>query len=125
MAYRKIDIRHFRSAALLASTLVRNCRLAYVHLSAATRTVTAGTRDHVVNLRLAHKLIAEAEHERGSYVVRGREAAREVQFMAEAGLVKATESLDIDPPQAVITKITHAGHQFYHALNNVRSFANS
>ena len=77
-----------------------------------------------MNLRLAHKLIAEAEHEQhGFYVVRGREAAREVHLMAEAGLIKAKESRDRDPPEAVITRITRAGHQFYRALNNVRSFA--
>ena len=77
-----------------------------------------------MNLRLAHKLIAEAEHEpHGFYVVRGREAAREIHLMAEAGLVKATESYSVDPPEAVITRITHAGHQFYRALNNVRSYA--
>jgi hypothetical protein len=45
--------------------------------------------------------------------------------MAEAGLVNATESFDVDPPEAVITRITHASHQFYRALNNVRSFAKS
>jgi hypothetical protein len=78
-----------------------------------------------MNLRLAHKLITEAEHERGAYVVRGHEAAREVQLMARAGLVKAKESDELDPNEAVITRITHAGHQFYRALNNVRSFANS
>jgi hypothetical protein len=77
-----------------------------------------------MNLRLAHKLIAEAEHESDSVcVVRGREAAREVHLMAQAGLVKARESFEVDPPEAVITGITHAGHQFYRALNNVRSFA--
>lgn len=79
-----------------------------------------------MNLHLAHKLITEAEHERhGFYVVRGHEAAREVHLMAEAGLVKASESYDVDPPQAVITRITHAGHQFYRALHNVRSFSSS
>jgi hypothetical protein len=79
-----------------------------------------------MNLRLAHKLITRAEHERDHvYVVRGREAAREVHLMAQAGLVKARESFDVHPPEAVITRITHAGHQFYGALNNVRSFATS
>jgi hypothetical protein len=79
-----------------------------------------------MNLRLAHKLIGEAEHESdGVYVVRGREAAHEVYLMAEAGLVEAMDSFDVDPPQAVITRITHAGHQFYRALNNVRSFSRS
>jgi hypothetical protein len=77
-----------------------------------------------MNLRLAHKLITEAEHERHGFdVVRGREAAREVHLMAEAGLVKAKETAERDPKEAVITRITHAGHQFYRALNNVRSFA--
>jgi hypothetical protein len=38
--------------------------------------------------------------------------------------VKATESDKSDPPEAMITRITHAGHQFYHALHNVRSFSN-
>ena len=51
-----------------------------------------------------------------------RREAREVHLMAEAGLVKATQSDKSDPPEAMITKITHAGHQFYHALHNVRSF---
>jgi hypothetical protein len=78
-----------------------------------------------MNLRLAHKLIGEAEHEPAPYLVRGREAAREVHLMAEAGLVNATASLDVDPPEAVITRITHAGRQFYRAVNNVRSFAHS
>jgi hypothetical protein len=77
-----------------------------------------------MNLRLAHQLIAEAEHEpHGFYVVRGREAAREVHLMAEAGLIKATELDDLDPSEAVITRITNAGHQFYRALNNVHSFS--
>jgi len=79
-----------------------------------------------MNLRLAHKLITEAEHEPGGFhIVRGREAAWEVHLMAEAGLIKATESFDVDPPKAVITSITHAGHQFYRALNNIRSFSRS
>jgi hypothetical protein len=77
-----------------------------------------------MNLRLAHKLIAEAEHKpHGFYVVRGREAAREVHLMAEAGLIKATELDDLDPKEAVITRITNAGHQFYRALSNVQSFS--
>jgi hypothetical protein len=81
---------------------------------------------HIMNLRLAHKLIADAEHAPlGSLKVRGREAAWEAHLMAEAGLVKATESEQLDPPEAVITGITHAGHHFYHALKSVRSFSNS
>jgi hypothetical protein len=81
---------------------------------------------YIVNLRLAYKLIAEAEHEpQGFLKVRGREEAREVHLMAEAGLVKASESAESDPPEAMITRITHAGHQFYRALHNVRSFSHS
>jgi hypothetical protein len=77
-----------------------------------------------MNLHLAYKLIDQAEHEpRGFLKVRGREEAREVHLMAEAGLVNATESRS-DPPEAMITRITHAGHHFYHALRNVRSFSN-
>ena len=80
---------------------------------------------HIMNLRLAHKLIAEAAHEPlGSLRVSGREVAREVHLMAEAGLVKAIVSDEVDPPEAVITRITHAGRQFYRALNNVPSFSN-
>jgi hypothetical protein len=81
---------------------------------------------YIMNLRLAHKLIAEAEHQPlGALKVRGREEAKEVHQMAEAGLVKAIESYEVDPPEAVITRITHAGHQFYRALNNLRSFSNN
>lgn len=77
-----------------------------------------------MNLPLAHKLIAEAEHQPTGFLkVRGREAAREVHLMAEAGLVKAIESDELEPTEAAITRITHAGHQFYRALSNVRSFA--
>ena len=79
-----------------------------------------------MNLRLAFKLIAEAEHHpRGILKVRGRDEAREVHLMAEAGLIKANESDKSDPPEAMITRITHAGHQFYRALRNVRSFSHA
>jgi len=77
-----------------------------------------------MNLRLAYKLIAEAEHQpRGILKVRGREEAREVHLMAEAGLIKERELDKSDPSEAMITRITHAGHQFYRALRNVRSFS--
>jgi hypothetical protein len=77
-----------------------------------------------MNLRLAYKLIAEAEHQpRGILKVRGREEAREVHLMAEAGLIKESESDKSDQSEAMITRITHAGHQFYRALRNVRSFS--
>ena len=77
-----------------------------------------------MNLRLAYKLIAEAEHQpRGFLRVRGREEAHEVHLMAEAGLIKANQSDESIPTEAMITRITHAGHQFYRALRNVRSFS--
>ena len=52
-----------------------------------------------MNLPLAHKIIGEAEHHQpsGFLKVRGREEAREVHLMAEAGLIKATESNELDP----------------------------
>jgi hypothetical protein len=79
-----------------------------------------------MNLRLAHKLITEAEKQPSGFCkVRGREEAHEVQLMAEAGLIKADELNDPDPKEAVITRITHAGHQFYRAFNQLRSFANN
>jgi hypothetical protein len=79
-----------------------------------------------MNLQLAHKLIAEAERRPSGFLkVTGREAAHEVHEMAQAGLVKATESDDWDPTEAVITRITYAGHHFYRALRNVRSFADN
>jgi hypothetical protein len=81
---------------------------------------------HIMNLQLAYKLIAEAKHApMGSLKVRGREAAWEVHLMAQAGLVKAAESESLDPPEAVIIGITHAGHQFYQALRSVRRFSKS
>ncbi len=53
-----------------------------------------------MNLRLAYKLLAEAEHKpHGFLKVRGQEEAREIHLMAEAGLVKATESDKSDPPK--------------------------
>ncbi len=79
-----------------------------------------------MNLRLAYKLIARAEHQPlGFLKVRGREEAREVHLMAEAGLVKATESDKSDPPEAMITKITHAGHQFLSRAPQRAQFSHS
>ena len=79
-----------------------------------------------MNIRLAHRIIGAAEAQPFGFLkVRGSELAREVQEMAKAGLVKASESDQMDPTEAVITRVTHAGHQFYRALNNVRSYAHS
>ena len=79
-----------------------------------------------MNLHLAYKILGDAEAQpAGVLKVRGREAAHEVYEMAEAGLVRAAEPAAPDPNEAVITRITHAGHQFYRAFRNVRSFANS
>ena len=77
-----------------------------------------------MNLQLAYKILGDAEaNPAGVLQVKGREAAREVYLMAEAGLVRAAEPTVIDPQEALITRITHAGHQFYRAFRNVRSFA--
>jgi hypothetical protein len=79
-----------------------------------------------MNLLLAHKLIGAAEHQpAGCLKVRGREEAREVHLMAEAGLIQAAESNELDPPEAVITRVTHAGHQFYRALKQRPCFWNN
>ena len=77
-----------------------------------------------MNLPLAYKILGDAEaNPAGVLKVRGREAAHEVYLMAEAGLVRADEPAPEHPTEAVITRITHAGHQFYRAFRNVRSFA--
>lgn len=77
-----------------------------------------------MNLPLAYKILGDAEATpAGTLKVKGREAAREVLLMAEAGLVRAAEPPTPEPNEAVITRITHAGHQFYRAFKNVRSFA--
>jgi hypothetical protein len=79
-----------------------------------------------MNLPLAHRIITEAESQPFGFLkVRGRDLTREVHLMAEAGLVKATESGHEEPAEAVITRVTHAGHQFYRALKNVRAYANN
>ena len=79
-----------------------------------------------MNLLLAYKIIGEAEHQPcDSLRVRGREAAREVHLMAEAGLIQARESDEPDPSEAVITRITHAGHQFYRALKHRPFFSSN
>jgi len=78
-----------------------------------------------MNLRLAHKLITAAENQpSGLLRVRGREEAQEVHWMAEAGLIQATEPGELEAYEAVITRITHAGHQFYRAFKQLRSFSN-
>jgi hypothetical protein len=79
-----------------------------------------------MNLHLAYKILGDAEaNPAGVLKVRGREAAHEVYLMAEAGLVRAADVSTPEPTEAVITRITHAGHQFYRAFRNVRSFAHS
>jgi hypothetical protein len=75
-----------------------------------------------MNLQFAYKIIGAAQHEPSGFLVRGREAAHEVHLMAEAGLVKLGES---EPTEAVITRITHAGRQFYRALKNVRAYSSN
>ena len=79
-----------------------------------------------MNLHLAYKILGDAEkNPAGVLRVKGHEAAHEVLLMAEAGLVRAEETRTREPNEAIITRITHAGHQFYRAFKNVRSFAHS
>lgn len=76
-----------------------------------------------MNLPLAYKIITEAEAQPFGFLkVRGRELAHEVHQMVEAGLVKATESDKPNPTEAVITRVTHAGRQFYRTFKNRRRF---
>jgi hypothetical protein len=80
----------------------------------------------MMNLPLAYKILGDAEaHDAGVFKVNGREAAHEVYLMAKAGLVRAAEPAPENPTEAVITRITHAGHQFYRAFRNVRSFGHN
>ena len=80
----------------------------------------------VMNLHLAYKILGDAEaNPAGVLKVRGREAAREVHLMAQAGLIGEAEPALPDATEAMITRITHAGHQFYRAFRNVRSFAHN
>jgi hypothetical protein len=77
----------------------------------------------MMNIPLAHKIITEAEGQPFGFLkVRGRDLAREVQRMADAGLVRTGESLTADQTEAVITSVTHAGHQFYRTFKNLRTF---
>lgn len=76
-----------------------------------------------MNLQLAYKILGDAEADpMGRLKVSGREAAHEVHLMAEAGLVREAEPTVANPTEAVITRITHAGHHFYRTFKNVRSF---
>jgi hypothetical protein len=78
-----------------------------------------------MNLPLALKIIKDAQaNGEHHYHVHGRTEAREVQEMAEAGLVRAVDLDDpIDPEEATIVDITHAGRQFCRALRNARAYA--
>ena len=78
----------------------------------------------MMNIPLAHKIIAAAEEQPFGFLkVRGRDLAREVHRMADAGLVKESEVSSPDPDEAIIARVTHAGHQFYRTFKNLRSYA--
>lgn len=77
-----------------------------------------------MNVPLAHRLIAAAESQPYGFLkVRGREEANAVHLMAKAGLIQEREPDESNPNEAVITRITHAGHQFYRALRHLPSFS--
>lgn len=79
-----------------------------------------------MNLQLAYKILGDAEaNPAGMLRVKGREAAHEVLLMAEAGLVRTDAPPASNPSEAVITRVTHAGHQFYRTFRNIRSFAHN
>ena len=73
-----------------------------------------------MNLLLAHKILRSAEMQpRERLRVHGKDEVWEVHLMAEAGLIEADES---NPAEAVITRITHAGRQFYRAFQHAENY---
>ena len=69
-----------------------------------------------MNLPLARQLLIAADEQPYGFLrVRGREVAHEVQLLAEAGLVQASDAAD-DSSSAVIKSVTDAGHTFLRAF---------
>ncbi len=72
-----------------------------------------------MNLKLSRDLLAAADEQPDeSLRVRGREATREVEFLAQAGFVKATLQPDQSPPGAVIRELTEAGRKLLRVLRD-------
>jgi hypothetical protein len=72
-----------------------------------------------MNLRLVHKLLQAANNQPYGFLkVRGANLAREVEMMASAGLVEATETVHDIETFAVIKRVTDSGHSFLRAFRN-------
>ena len=78
-----------------------------------------------MNLYLVQKLIAATEAQPYGFLkVHGREAARQVQEMAEAGWVKASGLDPIDPSEAIINEVTKKGYEFFQTLGSLPDSSN-
>jgi hypothetical protein len=70
-----------------------------------------------MNLRLVHKLLTAAnEQPYGFLKVRGADLAHEVELMAAAGLVEASETVRDLETFSVINRLTDAGYSFLRAF---------
>ena len=73
----------------------------------------------MVNLRLVHMLLtAASDQPYGFLKVRGAELAREVELMAEAGLIEASPTIHDPETCAVINRVTNGGHSFLRAFQD-------
>jgi hypothetical protein len=72
-----------------------------------------------MNLNLVHKLLTAAnEQPYGFLKVRGAQLAREVEMMAAAGLVEASDPVYGLETFAVIKCVTDSGYSFLHAFKD-------
>lgn len=70
-----------------------------------------------MNLELTRELLTAATKEpQGQYRVSGRDQAREVELLAEAGYVEASVQTSDAMPSAVITRLTEAGQKLLRVL---------
>jgi hypothetical protein len=72
-----------------------------------------------MNLHLVHKLLQAANDQPYGFLkVRGASLAREVEMMAAAGLVEASETVQGLETFAVIKRVTDSGYSFLRAFEN-------
>jgi hypothetical protein len=72
-----------------------------------------------MNLQLVHTLLAAAQEPPSGFLnVRGADRVREVEMMAEAGLVDASLGQAGTAAFAVINRVTDSGHAFLRAFKN-------
>ena len=70
-------------------------------------------------MSLVHTLLtATNEQPYGFLRVRGADLIREVELMADAGLIEASRTEDGDGPVAVINRVTDEGEAFLRAFGN-------